>query len=290
LPKALNFWKIAKEINPQEIRKAADEPFRVGGIGTAESLIALRRKVGIDEQGDPTASGRWVEATLPLTPEGRRALSGCVFALTLDEAPDSPVLTYRLTEDKKEMERDVAAIMDRFPALLVALPRHIPLFRDEATSRIIARFSRVNTEISLASAIPGVIPWTAPLLPATALPDMILLTKNQAMMSLRIAAVYGKEIDVRKRVAELSGVVGAAMGWRALARQVIGAVPGGVGVVAKGSIAYAGTVAAGRGAQKYYQYGRKPTEAEKRGWYRAALRQGREVARDAWQRIRRKQE
>ena len=91
-----------------------------------------------------------------------------------------------------------------------------------------------NAKLAVLSALPGVIPFTDVLLPATALGDMVLLTRNQVFLLLRIAAAYGQEVDLRARVRELLPVVGSAFGWRALARELLGLVPGGIGVVDQG--------------------------------------------------------
>ena len=43
---------------------------------------------------------------------------------------------------------------------------------------------------SALNALPGVIPIIAPLLPAAAIGDIFMLTKNQAMMLYRLAAIH----------------------------------------------------------------------------------------------------
>jgi uncharacterized protein (DUF697 family) len=100
------------------------------------------------------------------------------------------------------------------------------------------------------------------------------------MMCLRIAAAYGLPVEPRERIAELGGIVGAAFGWRALARELVGAVPGGVGAAAKGAIAYAATVATGRAAQSFYETGQRPTVTQRRLWYDTALRRARATLRN----------
>lgn len=287
----LDFWKLVKEVSPRKVREEADRRFVVGGVAAPEDMDRLRRTVGLEsEEARRFANGRWFEAALPLMPEARHRLSGAAFALALsaDDARESPVVTWALSPDAERRGADVSEILDRFPHLLVAAPRHLPLFRAEATRRVIAATARTNTEIALATAIPGILPWTAALLPATSFSDMILLTKNQGMMILRIAAVYGLEVDPRQRFAELGGVVGAAFGWRSIAREVVGAVPGGVGAAAKGAIAYAGTVAAGRAAEVFYATGRRPTQDERKAWYEDATERAKSVVAESLDRLRRK--
>jgi uncharacterized protein (DUF697 family) len=290
LAKIWDFWKIVREINPATIREEAARPFCVAAVGTPEEIAALRRIAGIDSpEQRQIAAPHWREAALPLNEETRAMVAGCAFALTLgtEDNRTVPVVTWRLpATDGPARQADLSAILDRFPDLVVALPRALPMFRQVMTARLIAATARANTEISLVSAIPGILPWTAIALPAAAIPDMILLTKNQVMMCLRIAAAYGLPVEPQARIAELGSIVGAAFGWRALARELIGVAPGGIGVVAKGTIAWAATVATGRAAQSFYETGQRPTDKQRRVWYMDAMRRGREAAKNGLDNLR----
>ena len=72
-------------------------------------------------------------------------------------------------------------------------------------------------------------------------------------MVFRIGGAYGADVD-RERAVELLGVLGAGLGFRAVAREVVGVVPG-LGWVVKGAIAYAGTRALGEAAIRYFDAG-----------------------------------
>jgi hypothetical protein len=105
---------------------------------------------------------------------------------------------------------------------------------------------------------------------------MVLLTKNQLLMVLRVAAAFGKAPNWKQRLPELASVLSAAFGWRAVARQLVGLVPGGVGVVVKGMVAYAGTLTVGRAAAWFYATGKSPSQAERERLYRQAWEEARE--------------
>jgi uncharacterized protein (DUF697 family) len=77
-----------------------------------------------------------------------------------------------------------------------------------------------------------------------------VLTLNQIRLVLRIAVAYGQPIDAA-RALELLGVVGAGLGLRTIAREAVAFVPV-AGWVLKGAIAYAGTVAVGEAARRYF--------------------------------------
>jgi uncharacterized protein (DUF697 family) len=73
------------------------------------------------------------------------------------------------------------------------------------------------------------------------------------MMVMRLAATYGKKPAYTKQIKELMGVIGAALGWRTVARELSGFLPiPGVGLAIKAAIAYTGTLAAGRSALLFY--------------------------------------
>jgi len=74
---------------------------------------------------------------------------------------------------------------------------------------------------------------------------------------------------------------------RTLARELVGLVPGGVGMGLKAMVAYAGTFAAGRAAVFYYQVGRPPTPIERRGMHREGTRRARTAVREAIETLRR---
>ena len=177
----------------------------------------------------------------------------------------------------------IPAVLDAAPGLALALGRQFSIFRDEVADREIRRFARVNAEVAVVSAIPQ-----ASLLlgPVSAVADTVVLTKNQGILLLRLAAMFGLSLD-RRRLAELAPVVGAAFGWRTLARELVGFLPAGLGVVPKAIIAYAGTVAAGRAGLWYYQTGRKIPEARLKQIYAESAVHARSLARELSQRLRR---
>jgi uncharacterized protein (DUF697 family) len=115
----------------------------------------------------------------------------------------------------------------------------LPVLRKPVVEHTIAKFARQNGILGAAIFIPGA--------------DMPVLTLNQIRMVFHLAAAYGEEMD-RDRAVEVIGVIGAAFGFRALAREALGVVPG-VGWAIKGGIAYVGTRALGKAAAAYFEAG-----------------------------------
>lgn len=81
--------------------------------------------------------------------------------------------------------------------------------------------------------------------------DLPIMTANQAKLALDIAASYGKGLSAG-RIPEVAGVVGAGFAYRALARTLLGLIPG-VGWVLRAGLGFAGTVATGNAIKARFE-------------------------------------
>jgi uncharacterized protein (DUF697 family) len=133
----------------------------------------------------------------------------------------------------EEIARAIAARMGESATSLAA---RLPVLRDPVCEALIDSFSRKNGILGAAVFVPGA--------------DLPLLTMNQLRLVLRLAAAHGVEVD-QQRLPEILGTVAAGFGFRAVARQALGAIPV-AGWALKGGIAYAGTRAVGEAARRYF--------------------------------------
>ena len=242
----LRFWKDIRSVSVSEIAQEAERPVRltiVGGVDHARLLAARLALESVTPQTEPRGPAQ-IDAYLRIVEDARDAVAG---EITLDADA--------LTSDEGRLAQALADITLGWPELRLSLARHIPAFRPAVAAQLIAEIAWTNARIAALSALPGFFPLAGLLAPATAAGDMLLLTKNQVMMLLRLAAAYGLSLDLRERTRELLPVVGSAFGWRALARQLVGLIPGGAGIILKGSIAYGGTYTVGKAAQIYFSTG-----------------------------------
>ena len=116
-----------------------------------------------------------------------------------------------------------------------------------------------NAQFALLANIPSVIPMLGTL--ATVSADFLVLTKNQLLLTYKIAAIHGRDLDNKSAILkEMAPVAGAGFFWRTLAREAATLLPMASGTVPKVAIAYSGTVAIGKAADYYYRYGEKPTQ------------------------------
>jgi uncharacterized protein (DUF697 family) len=128
------------------------------------------------------------------------------------------------------------------------------------------------------SGVSQAIPVLGPLFPAVVGADLLMLTKNQVMMLLRLAAIYDQSLDVRDRLREVVAVIGGGFGWRGLARGSAALLPGPLALGLKVTLAYAGTYVVGRAAQVVLDEGRQPTRQELQRICEDSARLARETA------------
>src|SRR2546428_13730087 len=124
----------------------------------------------------------------------------------------------------------------------LALARHLVPLREPLFSELIEETARTNAMYALTTGLAETVPvLDVPL----NLADIVVLTKNQLVMSYKIALASGKSGSPRHMIGEVLGVVGGAFLFRQGARQLIGLIPL-AGIAPKVVVAYAGTQAIGR--------------------------------------------
>ena len=283
---AWNFWKTVQTVSPKTVEDEANASFSLAIVGNPEARARLREaflteKATEEEREEAAAFVREFEEA----PDTDAARS---FAFIL-YPPNDPAEPLGARGENSvplsgTVEQVAAQMLEQKPTLTVALARRFPLFRSPGCNKIIRETAKVNAGVALVSGLPGVLPITAIFLPVSSVADVILLTKNQIVMIMRIAAAHGRKPAYTKQIKELIGTVGAALGWRTVAREAAALVPAGIGVAIKASIAYSGTVAAGRSAYWFYQTGKKPTPEAIRAAYKESQAEAKEAVEDIRQR------
>jgi uncharacterized protein (DUF697 family) len=115
------------------------------------------------------------------------------------------------------------------------LAARLPVLREAVCDHLVEWFARRNAIIGAAVFVPGA--------------DLPVLAMNQARLVLRLASAHGVEIDA-ERLPEVLAVLGAGLGFRAVAREAKAAV--GAEWLVKGAVAYGGTRAVGEAARRYF--------------------------------------
>jgi hypothetical protein len=234
-----HWWNIAKELSPKQVERELLTPFRIALVGQPDRVEAV-----------------WRVLTAGASPTQLQTAAEYVKRYN---APVNEEFDFVLGCDALEVPQDaIEAIVDHFQKHefpLIALARVLPGTRELVVNRIIEDVASLNAGLAMVSALPSVFPLLGLLAPPAAVADMVLLTKNQLLMVLRVAAAFGKAPDWKQRLPELASVLGAAFGWRAVARQLVG------------SCAWWG----GHGRQRH---GRLCRHADRRARRRVVLRHG----------------
>jgi len=173
----------------------------------------------------------------------------------------------------------VAKTLKAFPDLGIALARSFEPFRGPYVNTVIADVCKENTLFALATAIPDIVPLISlPWAIAEFASDSAFLTMNQIRMAFMIAGGSDREVGYMEQKSEIAGVIASAFGWRALARELVGKIPFGGGLIAKAGVAYAGTKVVGLSLDKFYGLGYTYSREERTQLYAEAYRQGKSVA------------
>lgn len=174
-------------------------------------------------------------------------------------AEDPPTIPYVLDSDvipvppgaPLPLESIAERAADRAGDSSHHLAARVPVLREAVVQEIIKRFAVQNGVLGVAIFIPGA--------------DFPVLTLNQIRMVLRIASAHGERLD-RERAFEVLSVIAAGLGFRTVARQLVGLVPG-LGWAVKGGVAYAATLALGEAADAYFAAGgTRMIERSVRSW------------------------
>ncbi len=263
-------------LNPGAVREDAERPLHVG-------LVALDPRVYAEMEdflapAEITRGRRWElfevvhRATDPGAPP---SFDIEIYQENIPRPQDAFVFS---PEAPQDLVRDVLA---RRPDLALALASRFGAFRGAVAKGVIHRIARENALFVLITALPDVAPSLAELPWAFGefASDTAFLTVNQVRMAFLLAAASNHPVGYLEQKGQIAPIVAGAFGWRALARELVGKIPFGGGLIPKAAVAYAGTLVVGLGLERYYRIGYGYTREERGLAYRAALEQGREVAR-----------
>ena len=264
-------WSTVREISPRVIIDEAAKDVTIAVVGSDENVAWLRERLlgeGATESERANAASKLKAMAEPPSFE---AAGFYVFTLYVS-GPDDPIglRGKNSVPFVGVLDECVVWMLRSRPDLSIAFSRAFRKMRGPACDLLVQRAARANAQIAFFSALPKLLPIPLPFLPISSLADVILLTKNQAMLIMRLAAAYGQRPGYNRQVKELLGTVAAALGWRTLARELVDFVPLGVGAALKASIAYSGTVAVGKAALFYYVTGAKPTAEQIRAFEKDA--------------------
>jgi hypothetical protein len=267
-----------RNLDPQDIRKHTERPLRL--LLYADSEEQYRDMEDYLVPRDLSAAKRaQVRRLLYRASDGAASSEKGDLEIYFDPSHDldrgeSDVFGF----DPRNPSATVNAILHRRPDLAVPLALHVLPFRQEVSQRMVKKIAKENALFSLATALPDIVPFIAlPWAVGEFASDTAFLTANQIRMAFLLAAANDREVGYREQRGEIASIILGALGWRALARELVGKIPWGGGLVPKAAIAYAGTRVVGMSLERYYRLGKAYTRAERRLAYEDALERGRHL-------------
>jgi hypothetical protein len=268
----LSIKKALSTLNPKHVRETSERPLRVA-LNAANPEGYQRMEDFFLRDLTPA---RRRESSYSLTRGA--AVGGAYDLLIYDESLAAP--PHALVFEHARPYHIINRVLDKHYDLGIPLARAFVPFRRPFIERVIAKTARENTLFSVTTALPDVVPSIIELPWAVAefASDTAFLTMNQVRMAFVIAAASDREVGYLDQKPEIATIVGSAFGWRALARQLVGKVPFGGGLIAKAGIAYAGTKVLGLSLDHFYSIGFTYTRAERDRLYADAFRHGKKVA------------
>ena len=258
-------WGVVKEMRPSEEDL---RPLLVGGAADPAQAVHAALAEGADPEAVIRLSGRtptaydleganvlvWALAGAEAGEEDEKAIQlaarkrvGVVCIVSAASPEDPPAIPYVLDTDvvvvtpgaPLPLERIAERVAERAGETSHHLASRVPALREPVVQAIVKHFALQNGVLGVAIFIPGA--------------DFPVLTLNQIRMVLRIASAHGEELD-RERAFEVLSVIAAGLGFRTVARHLVGAVPG-LGWAVKGGVAYGATYAVGEAASAYFAAG-----------------------------------
>jgi hypothetical protein len=267
--------KIFAGLNADEIRGLAAQDVNVGLVASSDSTYRKMENFLAPPHLGTLARAHALRAVRPVDGSARK------YDIVLCE-PGHPVPANGYLFEPGGDDSLLPLIVSEHPKLELALAKTFPPFRHAVAGKVIARVARENALFSIVTALPNVLPnlLELPWAVGEFATDTAFLTTNQVRMALILAAAYGQPVGYREQKAEVAGIIASAFGWRAIARELVGKIPLGGGLIPKAAVAFAGTYVVGLGLDKINRTGTRLSRQERRDAYADAFVKGKQVVRE----------
>jgi hypothetical protein len=267
--------RAVSNLSPHEVRQTADRRLALGLVATSAAGYAAIENF----LAPPELSGERRAEVLSMLHRASDPGIPDRFDLVLYEHR-LPRAENAYTFYSHDPARTVKEILSDRSELGLALARHFLPFRRPVIDEVMFSVSKENALFSLASALPNIVPSMIELPWAIGefASDTAFLTMNQIRMAFLIAAASDNNIGYREQKAEIASIVTGAFGFRAIARELVGKIPFGGGLIPKAAVAFAGSYVMGLSLERYHRVGYGLTRDERRREYERALSHGRSVA------------
>jgi hypothetical protein len=262
----------ASRLSPQEVIEKAEQPLAIALVASSNSGYA-----DMEDFLVPPDTPRRLDLLKILHRDGDAGIPDRFDLVLYEQGLPCPINAFTFYGDAPE--RTVMDVLNERQELALALARRFVTFRKPVVDRIIQAVARENALFALATALPNVVPSLLELPWAFGefASDTAFLTINQIRMAFLIGAASGSEVGYMEQKAQIATIVGGAFGWRTLARELVGKIPFGGGLIPKGAIAFAGTYVVGKGLERIHRNGGEYTSHERREHFDSAFERGKAI-------------
>jgi hypothetical protein len=257
-------------LNPAQIREKADRSVRIGLVAPTASQLGEMETYFVPTHLSPC---RRTSALGMLIRGGGAECDVEIYSDSLLR----PIQAFSFHSD--DPDRCGRKILREREDLVLPLARHFYPLRNLAAHHMIRAVAKENALFCLATALPDTLPGLSlPWAIGEFGSDAAFLTMNQVRMAFLLAAASDRPVGYREQRSQIASIVAGAFGWRALARELIGKIPFGGGLIPKAGIAWAGTFVVGKSLERFYRLGYGLTRQERRALYEDACEHGRQIA------------
>jgi hypothetical protein len=262
-------------LNPEEVREQMQRPLRVGLVAASQESLARMEAYFAPHT---MSHERRIQALRTLI-RGGPAYTGSTCDIEIYESSLlRPANAFSIDLDAPE--DCIRRILKRREDLMLPLAAQLEPFRNPAAHKIIRAVAKENAFFCLATALPDVVPsiLSLPWSLGEFSSDTAFLTINQIRMIFMLAAASDRPVGYREQRSEIASIIAGCFGWRAIARELVGKIPFGGGLIPKAGVAWAGTFAVGLSFERLYRLGYGFTREERKVVYEDAFEHGRQIA------------
>jgi hypothetical protein len=262
-------------LNPEEVREQTQRPLRVGLVAASQESLARMEAYFAPHTMSPD---RRIQALRTLI-RGGPGYTGTTCDIEIYESCLlRPANAFSIDLDAPE--DCIRRILKRREDLMLPLAAQLEPFRNPAAHKIIRAVAKENAFFCLATALPDVVPsiLSLPWSLGEFSSDTAFLTINQIRMIFMLAAASDRPVGYREQRSEIASIIAGCFGWRAIARELVGKIPFGGGLIPKAGVAWAGTFAVGLSFERLYRLGYGFTREERKVVYEDAFEHGRQIA------------
>lgn len=262
-------------LNPNEVQASAGRSLTIGLAASSDAAFAAMEEFLLPAE--------------KISPQKREESLALLHRSTNPELPEHfDVVLYEegfvrpenaFTFYAGDPGRTIHEILKEREELGLALARNFHPFRQPVVDRVIHTIARDNALFAVVTALPDVIPsllelpWSL----GEFASDTAFISMNQIRMAFLIAGASDRSVGYSLQKGEIATIITGAFGWRALARELVGKIPFGGGLIPKGAIAFAGTYVVGLGLDRFHRMGYGLSRAERRDSYQAAFERGKGI-------------